>query len=750
MNFNLSLNVGTAALGCPWVVRPKDVLHRSNAMHKPELAIIETPVALGSQPVPPSTPNRSAPGGKDASLYQFFAPGGLLARTHPAYEFRRGQLQMAQAIEQALEEKRHLIVEAGTGTGKTLAYLMPVIHSGKRVIISTGTKNLQEQLFYKDVPFLEQALFGDHVGTDLRQAPGKLSAAGQGPGRLSVCYMKGRNNYLCRKKLYDLTDQPVLSGLQEIEQYRAVAAWEKTTATGDRAELAELPEASALWHKLDARSDACIGQKCSEWERCFITEMRRRGMESDIIIVNHHLFFADLAIKLQAEGAPDAGILPEAAAVIFDEAHELEDVAGNYFGISVSNLRVEDLARDVEASLQHNRMLSASFSGALGSLRERSQFFFSLLPPGEGRFAFESRREFLEENGDEFLALNQALTRLAGELEGLPQKPEEIFNFVRRAQELQVQLSFAMESDDRNTVFWIERRGGRGRTNSPQRHRDTEKTTEGPQGRQNVFLQATPIDVGPILRECLWSKLECAVLTSATLAVGGGFEYIRQRLGLEHARESVLPSHFDYENQALFYVPPDLPDARTPQFTALAAARIRQLLEITRGRAFVLFTSYAQMNDIYQRLLGELEFPMLRQGDAPKSALLEEFRLTPNAVLFATSSFWQGVDVQGEQLSCVIIDRLPFAVPSDPVVAARVKAIDADGGNAFFQYQVPAAVITLKQGFGRLIRSLHDRGLLVLLDNRILKKQYGRVFIESLPNYKRTTDMRVVEEFFGA
>ena len=571
--------------------------------------------------------------------------------------------------------------------------------------------------------------------------------------------MKGRNNYLCRKKLYDLTDQPVLSGLEEIEQYRAIAAWEKTTSTGDRAELAELPEASVLWHKLDARSEACTGQKCSEYERCFITEMRRRGMESDIIIVNHHLFFADLAIKLQAEGAPDAGILPEAAAVIFDEAHELEDVAGNYFGISVSNLRVEDLARDVETSLQHNRMLSASLSGALGSLRERAQFFFSLLPPGEGRFAFETRREFLEENGDEFLALNQALTRLAGELEGLPQKPEEVFNFVRRAQELQVQLGFAMESDDRNTVFWIERRGGR--MNSPQRHPSTslragsgtEKTGGTSQGlrggRQNVFLQATPIDVGPILRECLWSKLECAVLTSATLAVGGGFDYIRQRLGLEHARESVLPSHFDYENQALFYVPPDLPDARTPQFAALAAERIRKLLEITHGRAFVLFTSYVQMNDIYQRLLGVLEFPMLRQGDAPKSALLEEFRLTPNAVLFATSSFWQGVDVQGEQLSCVIIDRLPFAVPIDPVVAARVKAIDADGGNAFFQYQVPAAVITLKQGFGRLIRSLHDRGLLVLLDNRILKKQYGRVFIESLPNYKKTTDLGVVAKFFG-
>jgi ATP-dependent DNA helicase DinG len=697
-------------------------------------------VALSSQPAPSATSSRAPTNPKESSLYQFFAPGGVLARAHPAYEFRRGQLQMAQAIEQALEEKRHVIVEAGTGTGKTLAYLLPVIRSGKRVIISTGTKNLQEQLFYKDIPFLEQTLLGDHGETTTSPAP---------PGRLSVCYMKGRNNYLCRKKLYDLTNQPVLSGLEEVEQYRAIAAWEKTTSTGDRAELAELPEASALWHKLDARADACIGQKCSEWERCFVTEMRRRGMESDIVIVNHHLFFADLAIKLQAEGAPDAGILPDAAAVIFDEAHELEDVAGNYFGISISNLRIDDLARDIETSLQHNKMISASLSGALGSLRERSQLFFSLLPTGDGRFAFETRREFLDENGDEFLALIQALTRVAGELEGLPQKPEEVFNFIRRAQELQVQLGFAMESEDRNTVFWIERRGGRARMSAPQRKGDTSKPADNLSGRQNVFLQATPIDVGPILREFLWSKLECAVLTSATLAVGGGFEYIRQRLGIEHARESVLPSHFDYESQALFYVPPDLPDTRTPQFTAKAAERIRQLLEITRGRAFVLFTSYAQMNDIYQRLLGELEFPLLKQGDAPKSALLEEFRLTPNAVLFATSSFWQGVDVQGEQLSCVIIDRLPFAVPSDPIVAARIKAIDAEGGNAFFQYQVPSAVITLKQGFGRLIRSLHDRGLLVLLDNRILKKQYGRVFIESLPNYKKTTDLRVVENFFG-
>ena len=681
------------------------------------------------------------------SLYQFFAPGGLLSKTHPAYEFRRGQLQMAQAVEEALEEKRHLIVEAGTGTGKTLAYLLPVIRSGKRVVISTGTKNLQEQLFFKDVPALERALFPD------------------GDRNLSVCYMKGRNNYLCRKKLYDLTNQPVLSGLEEIEHYRAIAAWEKTTQTGDRAELAELPEASAVWHKLDARAEACTGQKCSEFSRCFITEMRRRAAESDIIIVNHHLFFADLSIKLEAEDAPDAGVLPECGAVIFDEAHELEEVAGNYFGISVSNLRIDELARDVEQLLQREKLYTPQMSGAIQSVRERSQLFFSLLPANEGRFAFDSRREFLEENGEEFLALNQALYRLGAELEQLPQKPEEVFTLVRRAQQLQVQLRFVMENEDPNTVFWIERRGFRGAPGastsaalkgcgfSRAGTSAFEKGASAPEGKRsarvNVFLQATPIEVGQILRECLWSKLETSVLTSATLAVGGSFDYIRQRLGLDHARELIVASHFDYESQAILYVPPDLPDPRTPQFAAEAAGLVRRLLEITRGRAFVLFTSYAQMNDIYERLLGQLDFPMLKQGDAPKSALLEQFRLKPHAVLFGTSSFWQGVDVQGEQLSCVIIDRLPFAVPSDPVVAARVKAIDAGGGNAFFEYQVPSAVITLKQGFGRLIRSLHDRGLLALLDNRILKKQYGRVFVESLPPYGRTTDLKKVEEFFG-
>jgi ATP-dependent DNA helicase DinG len=682
---------------------------------KPETAQRDRTPYYRETSMPANEPTAAAAAPHLASLYSFFGPGGALAQAHPQYEFRRGQLQMAEQVEAALADKRHVILEAGTGTGKTLAYLVPVIRSGKRVIISTGTKNLQEQLFYKDVPFLEQIT-----------------------GKLRVCYMKGRNNYLCRQKVYDLESQPILSGLNEVEHFRIIREWEKTTATGDRAELAALPETSAVWAKLDARTDACTGQKCAQWERCFITEMRRKAAESDIIIVNHHLFFADLAIKRSADGAPDAGILPEAAAVIFDEAHELEDVAGSYFGVSVSNLRFGELARDVEFQLRQKQLLSASISSAVVSLRDRSQFFFALLPAGDGRFAFATRREFLEENGDEYLGLMNAVGRLGHELSALPEKPEEVFNLIRRCEELRAALGFVMESQDRNTVFWIERRNfGDGGARRKDR-------TGG-----NVFITATPIDVSQLLRQTLFETLETAVLTSATLAVSGGFEYISSRLGLQHARSLVVPSHFDYESQAVLYVPPDLPDPRTPQFTARAADRIRKLLEITRGRAFVLFTSYAQMHDVHDRLLGELEYPMLLQGSAPKSALLDEFRSTPNAVLFATSSFWQGVDVQGEQLSCVIIDRLPFAVPNDPVVAARIKAIDDDGGNAFFDYQVPAAVITLKQGFGRLIRSLHDRGLLALLDNRILKKQYGKVFLESLPKYTTTTDIAKVESFFG-
>jgi len=666
-----------------------------------------------------STTQSAATAARLPSLYQFFGPGGVLARTHPAYEFRRGQLQMAEAVEQALQDRRHLIVEAGTGTGKTLAYLLPLIRSGKRVIISTGTKTLQEQLYFKDVPFLQEHL-----------------------GELRVCYMKGRANYLCRKKLYDLTSQPVLNGLEEINQFRIISNWEKTTETGDRAELAELSESSHLWPKLDARTDRCLGAECQQFDRCFITEMRRRAAESDIIIVNHHLFCADLAIKAATDRQPDAGVLPDAGIVLFDEAHELEDVAANYFGVTVSNLRVDDLLRDVESTLRQAGAPFADVLQASARVREHSQLFFATIPPGEGRFAFENRADFLEENGDEYLGLQNALTHLYTELQAVPKKPEEVHAMARRVEELRVQLGFILESQERNTVFWIERRG-------EQPAKSGGRVAPGRRSfSHNVFLQATPITVSEILKSTLFENLESAVLTSATLAVAGGFQYIRDRLGIQNARELVVPSHFDYRSQALLYVPPDLPDPRDPRFIDRAAQRVRQLLEITRGRAFCLFTSYALMHQLYEQLLGELSFPMLLQGSAPKNALLDEFRMTPNAVLFATSSFWQGVDVQGEQLSCVIIDKLPFAVPNDPVVAARVRGVEEDGGNAFYDYQVPSAVIALKQGFGRLIRSLHDRGLLCLLDNRILNKRYGRVFLDSLPSYSRTTDLAIVQSFF--
>jgi ATP-dependent DNA helicase DinG len=686
------------------------------------------------------------------SLHAFFGPGGLLSITHPAYEFRRGQLQMATAVEQALAEGRHLIVEAGTGTGKTLGYLLPILRSGKRVIISTATKALQEQLFYKDVPFLDRVFFPN------------------GEGHLRVCYMKGRNNYLCRQKLYDLTEQPVLSGLDEIDQFKTIAEWEKITETGDRAEIGTLPETSQLWGKLDCRTEACTGKKCKQFERCFITEMKRKAAESDIIIVNHHLFFADLSIKQEADGAPDAGILPDCAAVIFDEAHELEGVAGEYFGVSVSNLRFEDLARDVDTTLRQKGLLTAEIMNGTARLRERANYFFSTLPAGEGRFAFGDRDGFLEEHGDDYDSLRNTLTRLVSLLKAIDPKPDEVHNFVRRADELAVQLSFVLESNNKNTVYWIERRGVRGssrddarRKAGPSTAQDAERpapvgmTNRGESGGRGdsagklsrwVFIQATPIDLSQILRTVLFDQIPTAVLTSATLAVNGGYDYIKARLGIQNARELVVPSHFDYATQAIFYVPPDMPDPRDAGFVARATDYIRAMLTITRGRAFCLFTSYAQMHEIHDRLADELDFPVLLQGTAPKNALLDEFRSTPNSVLFATSSFWQGVDVQGESLSCVIIDRLPFAVPNDPVVAARIKAINEDGGNAFFDYQVPSAVIALKQGFGRLIRSLNDRGVLVLLDNRIAKQRYGRVFINSLPPYRRTQKIQDVEAFF--
>lgn len=629
---------------------------------------------------------------------QFFGKHGLLSRWHPNYEHRAGQLEMAEAVEKALQEKRHLIVEAGTGTGKTLAYLIPAILSGKRVVISTGTKNLQEQLFFKDVPFLQK-----HFDRPL-----------------NVCYMKGRSNYACRQKIYDAEKLPVLSGMEEVADFEIIRNWEKTTESGDRAEIRTLPENSTVWHKFDARTEMCTGTKCQQFERCFITEMHRRALESDIIIVNHHLFFADLAIKQNGDAL---GIIPEYWAVIFDEAHEIEDVAGQHFGTSISNLQFVDLRRDITSVTRQRNAGSQELDRILESAESHVEAFFALLPAADGRTIFREHNEFLEKHDEVYFDLLRSLEVVGAQL-GLIEGSEEVMMLYARVCDYANSIKFWMENVQRGFVYYVERRN------------------------RACYLQATPIDVSTMLEERLFEKLDVTVLTSATLAIAGSFEYMEHRLGVRNSRTLVVEGQFDYAAQALLYVPQHLPDPRSTNFTKAAAEEIARILEASEGRAFVLFTSYQQMRAVYDYVSLAIDYPALLQGSGPRSALLDEFRETPNSVLFATSSFWQGVDVQGDKLSCVIIDKLPFAVPSDPVVDARIAAIRESGGNPFYDYQIPQAALALKQGFGRLIRSRTDRGVLSILDNRITSKGYGQIFFDSLPDYGFTMKFQEVEEFF--
>jgi ATP-dependent DNA helicase DinG len=673
--------------------------------------------------------NDSARESPAARAESAFSDSGRIARALPGFEPRHGQRRMAAAVASAIEGGTTLLAEAGTGTGKTLAYLVPAILSGQRALISTGTKNLQEQIFFKDLPALREALGVPFTAT----------------------LMKGRSNYLCLHRwetyrddvdgnasgrLIDTGDHILLPAIQE---------WSRTTTTGDRAELRDLPEDLPMWKEISAEADTCLGMECPRYGDCFLTLMRQRAAESDIVIVNHHLLCADASVRQGAYGE----VIPSCSTLVVDEAHQLEDVATQYFGVSFSNFRVDDLVRDGQRLLGHagfGAQETEEIARALTRVADRARIFFSSLSlsraasPG----AAESRARYTPEAITEYA---EEGFMLAGALEGLESTlalvrvpsesrvpsdsgfddsgiDEAMAAIQRRAGELRSDLRFLLRADDPDFVYYFE---GRGR---------------------GMFLRASPVDVSRIVREALFDRFRTVVLTSATLAVDGSFDYIKGRLGISSDDDLCVPSEFDYRRQALLYLPRRMPPPKSPSFPEAVARETIALLTRSRGRAFVLFTSYRVLREVQPLLQMALPYPTLVQGTAPRSALLDEFRSTPHAVLLATSSFWQGVDVVGDSLSCVVIDKLPFASPGDPVTAARIDAITARGGDAFSEYQVPLAILSLQQGLGRLIRHRTDQGVLAVLDPRLRTMGYGRRFLASLPPAPLTHDLDAVDRFF--
>ncbi len=664
-----------------------------------------------------------------------FSETGALARVLDGYEPRDGQRSMAEAIGAVIESGGTILAEAGTGTGKTLAYLVPAILSGRRVLVSTGTKNLQEQIFFKDIPALRDA-----VGIPF-----------------TATLMKGRSNYLClhRFEMYrDGVDGGTSAAGRLIDTSDRVLlpmvdAWARTTDTGDRAELRELPENLPLWNDIAADADTCLGVECPRYDECFVTRMRQRAAESDVVIVNHHLLCADASVRQSAYGE----VIPFCPTLVVDEAHQLEDVATQYFGRSLSAYRIEDLVRDgarIAAANRHDDL-----ARALGRVADHGRTFFSGLTLARavqpGGAAQESRARYtaesIAEHFEEGMALSGALEGLEATLAllqppaesdasaagssrhaqaaaGTADAAEAVVTLQRRAGELRDNLRFLMRAADPDFVYYMETRG------------------------RTLYLRASPIDVSRMVRETLFDRIRSVVLTSATLAVDGSFAYVKGRLGVTQATELRVASEFDFASQALLYLPRRVPPPKAPDFAAAAAREITEILKRSRGRAFVLFTSYAVLRSVQQVVEMTLPYPILVQGTAPRTELIERFRATPNAVLLATSSFWQGVDVVGDALSCVIVDKLPFASPGDPVTAARIDAIKAAGGDAFADYQVPLAILALQQGLGRLIRHRGDRGVLAVLDPRLRTMGYGRRFLASLPPAPVTHDLEAVGRFF--
>lgn len=604
---------------------------------------------------------------------------------------------MAEAIARAVEESRNLIAEAGTGTGKTFAYLVPAILSGKKVIISTGTKNLQDQLFNKDLPVIRKAIKKPFV----------------------AALLKGRSNYLCTYRLKNAFESTLGFNKEDAAALAKIRSWAQRTKIGDVSEMSEVAEADPIWYQATSSMENCLGQDCPDYAECFLVKARKKAQEAEILVVNHHLLCADWSIRDSGFGE----LLPDADVVIIDEAHQLADTASNFLGINIGGRQLNDLASDA---------LVEYFKDAtdIPALRTACEDLDHEVKDLRLAFGIELRRgEWYEiENNPKIAvgltAVKEQLQRLNDQLELASVKTKGLESCFKRAEELLQQLKIIIDDDSGKWIRWYEV------------HKKT------------FTLSRTPLDIAAEFRSFMQRHQAVWIFTSATLSVAHKFDHFSNNLGLVDAASASWGSPFDYANQSLFYHPKGLPQPNDPEFIPLIMNFALPVLQASKGRAFFLFTSHRALKQAETLLKDKLDYPLLVQGSRPKGLLLEQFKAAGNAVLLGTSSFWEGVDVRGEALSCVIIDKLPFSSPGDPVLKARLNAMERQGRNPFFEHQLPAAVIALRQGIGRLIRDVKDRGVLMVCDPRLLKRSYGQIFLDSVPPMKRTRDIEDVRAFF--
>ncbi|MEY4510178.1 MAG: hypothetical protein RLZZ450_2300 [Pseudomonadota bacterium] len=649
--------------------------------------------------------------GEHPRAVEVLGEDGPLARALPGYEARAEQLAMTELVEQALATDSVALVEAGTGTGKTLAYLVPALLSGKKVVVSTGTKTLQEQIVHRDLPLLAR-----HLGVPV-----------------SAAMMKGLGNYLCLRRYAEFIGSPEAERVTSPRALAQLREFRLTTRTGERSEL-RLPEDAPIWADVQSGSDTRIGQRCAHYEACFVTRMRREAEDAQIVVVNHHLFFADLALR----GPHGGSAIPDYDAVIFDEAHQIESVVTEFFGVRVSTARIEAIVRDAERAFRSAHMLEAMLPLGIGALAAASEFFASLpssreLEPGRKLLPRDALEGAPRASLDRFDA---ALEALAGEAKARAVASEPIAQLAKRLSRVRDDLAIIARGRDTH-VTWAEARG------------------------RSTAIGASPIEIGHVLRERMFERSGAAIFTSATLTTGGGsssaggkgagrsFAFFKERIGLDYPTlELSLASPFDYASQAALYLPRDLPEPKDPRFLLAAVEEIVSLIELTDGGAFVLCTSLRNMQSLHALCSPRLKRTALMQGMAPKSELLETFKARSDSVLFASASFWEGVDVPGDALRLVIIDKLPFEVPTDPLVQARCERLSERGESPFMRYLVPSAALTLKQGFGRLIRTRTDRGVVAVLDRRLTAKSYGQVLLRSLPDASRCYSRAEVAAFW--